>query len=213
MSASCKLCEKKRAKRYCPGSEGEICPSCCGSERENSIDCPSSCVFLQEARLHERPAPLLEGSVPNLDIELTENFIERHEPLILFLCVHIRLGMEKAGATDADAREALEGMIRTYRTLQSGLLYEAATPNPYAAAIQDEIRAGIQDLRKLMLEKQGSDTLRDADILGCLTFVQRLELQRNNGRRKGRAFLDFLRAQFPVKPAAAPPAEAPMIQL
>jgi len=48
-------------------------------------------------------------------------------------------------------------------------------------------------------------TLRDADVLGALVFLQRLELQHNNGRRRGRAFVDFLRAYFPAQtqPAVA----------
>ena len=40
--------------------------------------------------------------------------------------------------------------------------------------------------------------MRDADLLGVLVFLQRLELQHNNGRRRGRAFFDFLRATFPA---------------
>ena len=50
--------------------------------------------------------------------------------------------------------------------------------------------------------------LRDADVLGVLVFLQRLELQHSNGRRKGRAFLDFLRAYLPEpeeQPATAQP--------
>ena len=43
--------------------------------------------------------------------------------------------------------------------------------------------------------------LRDADVLGVLVFLERLELQHNNGRRRGRAFLDFLRAYLPEPPA------------
>ena len=64
VSTLCKLCEKKRARRYCPGVSGEICPICCGTERENTIDCPSECEYLQEARLREKPIPLTEAEFP-----------------------------------------------------------------------------------------------------------------------------------------------------
>ena len=132
----------------------------------------------------------------------------------MYLCFHTRLAMEKAHAADHDAREALEGLIQTYRTAQSGLIYEARTPNPYAAAIQDELKKALEELRKMMAEQQGMETIRDADVLGCLVFLQRLELQYNNGRRKSRAFLDFLRASLPSKPGAEPEmAEEPRIQL
>ena len=48
---------------------------------------------------------------------------------------------------------------------------------------------------------------RDADVLGLLVFLQRLELDRNNGRRRGRAFLDALREFLPAG-AANPPASS-----
>jgi len=44
---------------------------------------------------------------------------------------------------------------------------------------------------------------RDADILAVLAFLQRLELDHNNGRKRGRAYLDFLRAFFPGAEAPA----------
>ena len=38
---------------------------------------------------------------------------------------------------------------------------------------------------------------RDADILGLLVFLQRLEFARNNGKKRGRAFVDFLSRFYP----------------
>ena len=36
-----------------------------------------------------------------------------------------------------------------------------------------------------------------ADMLGVLVFLQRLEMQYNNGRRRGKAFRDFLASYLP----------------
>jgi len=104
-----------------------------------------------------------------------------------------------------DAREGLESLIKTYRTLESGLIYETRPPNPYAAEIQEALKQTVDELRKRLAENSGMQTLRDADVLGALVFLQRLELQHNNGRRRGRAFVDFLRAYFPAQtqPAVA----------
>ena len=44
---------------------------------------------------------------------------------------------------------------------------------------------------------------RDADVLGLLVFLQRFELDRNNGRRRGRAFLDALREFHPPEPESS----------
>ncbi len=197
MSLPCKICEKRRAKRTCPGVGGEICPQCCGAERENTIDCPSTCEHLREARLHEPPPSITEADLPNKDIRLSEKFIREHEPLVFALALALKRAMENGKAVDNDAREALESMIRTYRTLDSGLIYETRSPNIYASGIQDKLREAVEELRKGLQEQLGSQMLRDADVLGTLVFLQRLEIQHNNGRKRGRAFLDFLRGYLP----------------
>jgi len=198
----CKLCEKRRAKRHCPGVEGEICAVCCGTERENTIDCPSHCEYLREARVHDRPVPISEADLPNKDVQVSEDFIRKQEHVVMWLGHALARVMEARRSVDSDAREGLESLIKTYRTLESGLIYETRPSNPYAADIQEALKQAADQLRKNLAETSGMQTLRDADVLGSLVFLQRLELQHNNGRRRGRAFFDFLHAYFP---APAPP--------
>ena len=117
--------------------------------------------------------------------------------------------MERERAVDFDARQALDALIRTYRTLESGLIYETKPENPYAARIQAALQGSIEELRKNLAQESGMHSLRDAELLGALVFLQRLEMQHNNGRRRGRAFFDFLRAYFPAQGEAS---AAPVIQ-
>jgi hypothetical protein len=198
LNIPCQICEKKRARRFCPGVSGEICPACCGAGRENAIDCPLSCEYLQEARAHERPIAVAENELPNRDVPVTEEFLEKHEALILWLTMALAEAMESRKAVDRDAGEALEALIKTYRTLQSGLIYETRPQNPYAAAIQERLKASIEDVSKRIAEKSGLHTLRDADVLGALVFLQRLQIGHDNGRPRGRMFYDFLRQSFPA---------------
>lgn len=202
MSILCKLCEKRRARRQCPGVGGEICPQCCGEGREITIDCPLDCEFLRDARVHERHAPLTERDIPNLDIELKENFIQEHEHEVMALSLALVRALEREKAVDLDAREAIESLVKTYRTLQSGLIYENRPHNPYAAGIQERLVQAIGELRKAMADEAEAKALRDTDVLATLVFLQRLEIQHNNGRQRGRAFFDFLRTYFP-EPAAS----------
>ena len=197
MSILCKLCEKRRARRHCPGVGGDICPQCCGTGREITIDCPLDCSFLRDARVHERSAPLTEKDIPNLDIELKESFIQEHEQEMMALSLALARAMEHEKAVDLNAREAIDSLVRTYRTLQSGLIYETRPQNPYAAGIQERLVNAIEELRKSIAEEAGMQMLRDTDVLATLVFLQRLEIQHNNGRRRGRAFFDFLRTYFP----------------
>jgi hypothetical protein len=121
----------------------------------------------------------------------------------MWLTLALARVMEKEHAVDSDAREALDSLIRTYRTLQSGLIYESRPTNPYAAAIQSALAKAVDDLRAKVAEESGMNTLRDADVLGTLVFLQRLELQHDNSRRRGRAFFQFLLTHFPA-PAPVP---------
>ncbi|HLH41625.1 MAG TPA: hypothetical protein VKV74_01470 [Bryobacteraceae bacterium] len=197
MNIPCQICEKRRARRFCPGAGGEICPGCCGAGRENTIDCPSTCDYLLEARAHERPIAVAENEIPNRDIRVTEEFLEQHGPLVVWLTSALAEAMGSRKAVDRDAGEALETLIKTYRTLQSGLIYETRPQNPYAAAIHERLKASIEDLSKSIAERSGLHTLRDADVLGVLVFLQRLQIGHNNGRPRGRMFYDFLRQSLP----------------
>ena len=167
------------------------------------MDCPPDCDYLREARVRDRPVPVTEADLPNKDIQVTEDFIRKQEQVVMWLGNALARSMEARKSVDGDAREGLESLIKTYRTLESGLIYESRPSNPYAADIQEALKQAIDELRKRLAETSGMQTVRDADVLGTLVFLQRLELQHNNGRRRGRAFFDFLRAYFPVQ---APPA-------
>jgi hypothetical protein len=170
---------------------------CCGTEREQSVDCPLDCPYLQDAHEHERPPDFDPATLPNRDIEITEDFLEANQLLVAFLCIAIFEGaLQTPGASDWDVREALEALIKTYRTLQSGLYYETLPANMFAAAIAVFVQTKIADVKKREAEETGVTTIRDAAVLGILTFLQRLEYSHNNGRKRSRAFLDFLRGFY-----------------
>jgi len=199
----CAICGTRRPRRFCPGVRGDICPICCGTEREVSVACPLDCEFLREARKHDRP-PSLEGvELPNRDVEITEKLLREHEPLLTFIGAAIlRTALDTPGATDFDVREALECLIRTYRTLQSGVYYESRPSNPLAGAVYGAVQSAAEEFRTEESKSLGMTRTRDADVFGLLVFLQHFELDRNNGRKRSRAFLDALRAFYE---SAAPP--------
>src|SRR6185436_13590579 len=100
--------------------------------------------------------------------------------------------LETSGAVDNDVREALEALIRTYRTLASGVYYESVPANPLAASIFRGTQNAVATFREREQQELGMSRTRDADILGILVFLQRIEYDRNNGRTRGRAFLHSL---------------------
>jgi len=176
---------------------GDICTLCCGTEREVTVDCPFDCPYLQEARKHEHTAEVNPDEFPNQDIPVKEEFLEDHERLVTAAARTLMLAaFEAPGAVDRDVREALEALIKTYRTLQSGVYYESRPDNALASRIFASAQRGLEEFRRGETENLGMSSTRDADVLGTLVFLQRLELDRNNGRPRSRAFLDFLRSFF-----------------
>lgn len=195
----CVICNTRRPRRYCPGVRGDICPVCCGTERENTVSCPLECPYLREARAREKDPDVDPREFPNQDIKVEEDFLRRNEPLLIYVAGGLaNAALETEGAIDTDVREAIDSLVRTYRTLQSGLVYEARPDNPIAARIQSGMKERIRYIEDTL--KRNNSTLRDSDVLGVLVFLQRLELQKNNRRAKSRAFIDFLREFFPPEP-------------
>jgi hypothetical protein len=202
---NCVICGIRKAKRECPGVQGQICAICCGREREESIDCPLDCEYLREAHKHERIAPLDPATLPNQDVRVPEEFVREHEWLLVLLSSAVADGaLHAPGTTDYDIRTGLESLIATYRSLQSGILYETKPANLFAANIQDAVRTRVAEIRTRMesappeaLVTAPPMGLPDTTVLAMLVFLQRLEYSNNNGRKRSRAFLDFL-LQFHV---------------
>lgn len=200
----CRLCETRKPKRFCPGVRGDICALCCGNAREVTVDCPIDCEYLVEARLHERLPDVDPAGFPNKDVKVTEDFLRDHGDLLVFLSRSLlAAALETQGAADADVREALDALIRTHRTMDSGLIYETRSPNPYAESVRMRWLESLEKLRKDVHEATGMHSIRDSEVLGILVFLQRVAIQHDNGRPRGKAFLSFLAGHF--RPAAAPP--------
>jgi hypothetical protein len=170
------------------------------------------CEYLQEARRHDKPVDIDPATVPNQDIRITEHFVDEHQHLLSFLGnVVAGSAFDTPGAVDYDVREALEALIRTYRTLASGVYYESVPPNPLAANIYRTVQNAVASYREREQQELGMSRTRDADVLGMLVFLQRIEFDRNNGRRRGRAFLDSLRAFYSERDNSPAPAPSSLI--
>jgi hypothetical protein len=184
---------------------GEICPVCCAESRETTVDCPIDCRYLRDAHEYERAPEPDPERYPHPDIDITERFAGENSTLFAFLGRTLAtIALDSPRVNDNDFREALDALTRTYRTLESGLVYETRPANPLAAAIQQQVTEQLDEVRRRLREQTGLDTLRDADVLGVLVAFQRLEYGRNNGRPRSRAFLDFLCREFAADEAAPP---------
>jgi hypothetical protein len=212
-SVSCAICEKRKEKRFCPAIHGRICPQCCGEQREVTLDCPGDCVYLQQAREHEKPRGVADLNQADLflQVEVGDQFLYQREHLIMGLTFALAKSIRAdRSLKDSDLIAALTSLTKTCETLvNSGLHYET----PIASAAQQAVAAEVQNMLKEYREAEqkhvGYVQLRDSEVLRALVFMVRMAHGRTSGRPKSRAFVDFLLAQFPEKTSGvASPQEA-----
>lgn len=207
----CSICEKRKEKRFCPAVHGRICPQCCGDQREVTLDCPSECVYLQQARAHEKPRPIeeLDKSALFPQVEISDQFLYEQEQLVLGLSYALaRSARASKDVRDSGLVAALTVVARSYEMLaSSGLHYDVPATNLVHQAIADEIQKMIKEYREAEHKHLGYTRLRDSDVLRALVFLVRMGLMRTSGRPRSRAFVEFLFAQFPEQTAALAGAE------
>ena len=200
---TCSICKGRKAKRHCPAVRSEICPQCCGKEREETLDCPLDCPYLVEARSHEKLHGLDPEDFPYKDIRISDNYLRQHEDLLTALGQFV-LGaaLNTSGAVDADVRDVLEALARTYKSLESGVYYETMPQSPVGQIIVRQIQESVQRFRTEETQRTGVTSTRDTDVLAILVFLLRMAIDRNNGRKRGRSFIDFLLRHFAPAPGA-----------
>jgi hypothetical protein len=200
---SCAICEVRKEKRFCPALHGRICPQCCGEQREVTLDCPSDCPYLRQAREHEKPRSRdhIDPEALFLKVEVPDQFLYEREHLLLGLTFALAKAV-RADRTlnDGDLIAALSALTTSYqRLVNSGLHYEQAIPNAPQQRVAAEVESMLKEYREAEQKHMGYSTVRDSDVLKALVFLVRLGYGRTSGRAKARAFTEFLVAQFPEK--------------
>jgi len=203
---SCTICEIRKEKRFCPAVHGRICPQCCGEQREVTLDCPSDCPYLQQAREHERPRSTdqFDAAALFLQVEISDQFTYEREHLLMGLTYALaKAAKTDRSLNDRDLIAALSAMCTSReRLVNSGLHYEQPLTSGARHAVAAQIEEMLKQFREVEQKQLGYSTLRDSDVLKALVFLLRLGHARTSGRPKSRAFIDFLLAQFPARQSA-----------
>jgi hypothetical protein len=202
----CPICNKRRAERYCPALGEKICAVDCGTGREVSIDCSSDCPYLVAAHRWEQshPKPLAEGDVPFPDVVFSSDLIHTRQNVLSGLGYTVLLyAKEQRSLTDMDVFTAVQSLAETRRTLLSGIYYEKPPEIPAAAGLYSALAKFIEDEKNAIAEQPEFPALKDTEIFHLLVFFARFGRLRSNGRLRTRAFIDFLRSQFPSETGVA----------
>jgi hypothetical protein len=203
---SCAICEIRKEKRFCPAVHGRICPQCCGEQREVTLDCPSDCPYLQQAREHERPrsSEQIDPAGLFLQIEVSDQFMYEKEHLLMGLTYALaKSARADQSLHDQDLIATLTMLATTYELLaNSGLHYEQPLTSESQRRAASEVETMVKEYRDAEQKHVGYSTLKDSEVLKALVFLVRLAHGRTSGRPKSRSFVEFLYAQFPEKESA-----------
>jgi hypothetical protein len=204
---TCAICENRKPKRFCPALHQRICPQCCGEQREVSLDCPSTCVYLQQARQFEKPRPFeaLDQSALFPAIDVGDHFLYEGRILIgSFMFSLAKSARADRNLVDVDVIGALTALAKSYDTrVNAGLYYEPPLTSVGQQSIITELQAHLKEYREAEQARFSVSQLRDSDVLKALVVLVRIAHSRTSGRPKSRSFLDFVRQEMPENPTAA----------
>src|SRR5208337_5639222 len=145
---SCPICDERKEKRFCPAVHGRICPQCCGEQREVTLDCPSDCPYLQQAREHEKPRSAEEFEAASLfpQVEISEQFTYEREHLLMGLTYALaKAARADRSLNDPDLIAALSATSTSHeRLVNSRLHYE----QPLASGVQHAVALQVEEMVK-----------------------------------------------------------------
>lgn len=197
---TCPICQKRKAKRFCPAKGGSICSVCCGNEREVTIHCPSDCTYLIASREYDAERREREfdwSKLPFQEVKFPPSFARDHLPLITALayaiCAYAR---DNPSTVDTDVLASVQALAEAYRTLTRGIYYERPPDYALQRGLYNALESALSDFKKSDAAPSGLGPVRDRDLRDALILFAQLAARRSNGRPKGRAYLDFLRRQL-----------------
>jgi len=171
-----------------------------------TLDCPSDCPYLQQAREHEKPRPAdqIDPSELFLQIEVSDQFMYEKEHLLMGLTYALaKSARADRSLHDQDLIASLSMLGKAYeRRVTSGLHYEQPLSSESQRRVVLEVETMVKEYREAEQKHVGYSTLRDSEVLKAVVFLLRLAHGRTSGRPKSRAFVEFLFAQFPEKESA-----------
>ncbi len=145
------------------------------------------------------------SKVPFADVRIPFEFAQSHGMLLMALISSIgEYARDHRQVVDTDAIAALQALAETYRTLSSGLYYEKPPDYIYRRELYQELKAALEEFKEAETQRLGLATTRDSEIRDALTFLTQLGATRENGRPKGRAFLDLIRTQLGSEASGKP---------
>jgi hypothetical protein len=158
---------------------------------------------------HKRALP---ADTPFIEERLPQDILHSQQQLMSLLAFQIaRFASDQPSAADPDVLAAVAALAGTYKTLQSGLLYEKVPEIPVQRNLYLALTKFLDELKKEAAEKGNSGAVKDSSVFHIAVFLYRMGTLRSNGRPRSRRFIEFLRGQFPQSEQQPKPEEPRII--
>ena len=182
-----------------------ICATCCGQKRILEIDCPESCGYLKAGRNKDIEDRVKQyQSMDQADFKKARRIIDDYADVVAaleFQIAHARLA--DRALTDKDVGRAVQALVETYRTEESGILYERTLDDPKIDSLRRELKEVIEFFRSPGGEQnKGIIDLENLRLplsaaIECLEYILlMIQLSRNRGG-SALAYVDFLARTIP----------------
>lgn len=194
----CTLCEGRKGKRWCPAQRALICTQCCGEKRMIEIDCPENCEYLAAGRAREIEQEHMRY-LRSAEVHERERYfraLSGHERVLAHLQLLIGEARRRVrDLTDGDVLEALDLLLATLRTEESGLLYERTSSNLRAEGVRRRLAEALEYYRQPAQADRERLALKDA--IECLEVIRSLAARHAASSPASREFVDFLARTAP----------------
>jgi hypothetical protein len=201
----CLLCDKRKAKRFCPAKNSLICTQCCGEKRVLEIDCPETCDYLKSGREREaadygKRLRGMDGSTRERSLRVLTDYANVVSHLEYTLS---RERLQSRDLVDAEVAAALDILLDNYRTEDRGVLYDKTSEDLRVDYLRRELKKVIELHRNP--EGDGNNGIIDpkaarlplSAAIECLEFIRSVIATYLEERHSVTGYVDFLARATP----------------
>jgi len=188
--AKCAKCAKQVARRECAALGRRICPLCCAHWRMLVLACPEHCPYLQDARrtIGERRMRHLLAHLSASGKESLVEVLAHRGPLVAFLERAIVEVQRRrfSDLTDDEVLAGVENAIRTYETLERGIIYEHRSESPRIQAVTESLLKALGRVEEDLAQRGAR--IGKSEQLACLRVLAE-SVRAMKGERQDQAYL------------------------
>ncbi|MGH9526949.1 MAG: hypothetical protein ACRD2F_09765 [Terriglobales bacterium] len=191
----CPLCEKRRAKRFCPAQGAAICPLCCGRFREVTLDCPLDCPHLRASREHGARDSAEPPASPPLapELEISAAWLAGHEDLLQHLAGAVgAYWAREPRLADPDLLDVLRHLAATLAAERAGVVFESLPSGALREGLFRQIQQAFAAYRPRPRGLGPAPPPRAQDWEMAVVYLGRAVRLRGNGRPRSRLCLEWL---------------------